>query len=124
LTFPSDVLATFPGVLAWYLLGSAAHGTMRPDSDVDLAVLPLAETHLDRAELIRWGGSLALKLGREVDIGIVDATNLVYAKEALMTGRRLLCADEGQADARAAQLLALYLTFQEDRKEVLDAYRA
>lgn len=62
--------------------------------------------------------------GREVDIGVLDSSNLVYAKEALMNGRRLFCANEVEADRRASELLSLYLKFQEDRQEVLDAYRA
>lgn len=118
------LLAPFPGVLAWYLLGSAATGTMRADSDIDLAILPFPNLVFDRTELIRWGGELSLKLGCEVDIGVMDSGNLVYAKEALIQGKRLTCVDQGRADARAAELIALYMNFQDDRREVLDAYRA
>jgi len=123
-TLPLDRLAAFPGVLAWYLLGSAARGTLRPESDVDLAILPLPGVILDRVELIRWAGSLSLELGRLVDLGIIDSSNLVYAKEAVTTGCRIVCSQESLADVRVSELLALYLRFQEDRKEVLDAYRA
>ena len=124
MTLPLDRLATYPGALAWYVLGSAASDTMRPDSDLDLAVLPLPGVVLDRAELVWWSGVLALEVGREVDIGLLDSSNLVYAKEALTMGRRIVCSDLPMADRRASELLALYLKFQEDRKEVLDAYRA
>jgi len=124
LTLPLDRLATYPGALAWYLLGSAASDTLRPDSDVDLALLSFPGAFLDRENLIRWAGELSLNLGREVDAGVIEQTNLVYAKEALTTGRRLFCADERLVEKRTSDLLALYLKFQEDRKEVLDAYRA
>jgi predicted nucleotidyltransferase len=124
MTVPLDRLAAYPGALAWYVLGSVATGTMRSDSDLDLAVLPLPGVVLDRAELIRWAGSLAIEVGREVDVGVVESSNLVYAKEALTKGQRLVCSDPSLADRRASELLSLYLTFQEDRKEVLDAYRA
>jgi predicted nucleotidyltransferase len=124
MTVPLDRLAAYPGALAWYVLGSAATGTMRSDSDLDLAVLPMPGVVLDRAELIRWAGTLAIEVGREVDVGVIESSNLVYAKEALTTGQRLVCSDPKSADRRASELLSLYLTFQEDRKEVLDAYRA
>jgi len=124
LILPLDRLATYPGVLAWYLLGSAATDQLRPESDIDLALLPLPGVDFDHSELIRWGGELSLILGRVVDIGVLDQRNLVYAKEALLKGRRLYCADEELATRRTSDLLALYLHFQEDRKEVLDAYRA
>ena len=121
---PLEKLAEFPGALAWYLLGSAAKGTMRPDSDVDLALLPCPDAVIDRSTLLHWAGDLALELGREIDVGVLDSSNLVYAKEALLHGRRIVCADEPAANRRASELLSLYLRFQEDRKEVLDAYRA
>ncbi len=117
-------LNNYPGALAWYLLGSAVKGTLRPDSDLDLAVLPWPGKVIDSVALVRWAGPLSLKVGRELDIGILDGSNLVYAKEALWTGRLLYCADEAAERKRKAELFALYLTFQEDRREVLNAYQA
>ncbi|NNM55454.1 MAG: nucleotidyltransferase domain-containing protein [Spirochaetales bacterium] len=120
----AQVLNNYPGALAWYLLGSAVTGTLRPDSDLDLAVLPWPGKAIDSVALVRWAGPLSLKIGRELDIGILDGSNLVYAKEALWTGRLLYCADEATERKRKAELFALYLTFQEDRREVLNAYHA
>jgi predicted nucleotidyltransferase len=34
------ILGAFPGVRAVYLFGSAAEAAERPDSDIDLAVVP------------------------------------------------------------------------------------
>lgn len=120
----TEQLKGYPGVLAWYLLGSAARGALRPDSDIDLAALPMPQVSLDRTALVAWGGELSLVVGRDIDIGVLDQSNLVYAKEALVSGRCLWSADPHLSVRRSAELLALYLKFQEDRKEVLDAYRA
>lgn len=117
-------LSSYPGALAWYLLGSAARDQLRPDSDVDLAVLPRPETKIDPEELLRFGASLMPFVGRTVDVGLVTSTNLVYAKEALLNSLLLLDAQPELTVIVKANLLALYLRFQEDRKEVLDAYRA
>ena len=117
-------LFSYPGALAWYLLGSAARDQLRPDSDVDLAVLPRPETKVDPEELLRFGASLMSHLGRTVDVGLVSSSNLVYAKEALLNGILLSDAQPELTTLVKANLLALYLRFQEDRKEVLDAYRA
>lgn len=116
------LLAEYPGVLAWYLLGSAVRNELRPDSDLDLAVMPWPGTKLDVPHLVRWSGKVALKVGREIDIGLLDGSNLVYAKEAFATGRMLFCADPVAEQKRRSELWALYLTFQDDRREVLDAY--
>ena len=73
-----------PRFLALYLLGSAVSGRMRPDSDVDLAVL-LEPGHelpaLERAELAVLA---ALELRRDVDLGELGSRNLVYAREAIL----------------------------------------
>ena len=36
----ADIFRRYPGILAVYLFGSHALGRARPDSDVDLAILP------------------------------------------------------------------------------------
>lgn len=118
------LLDDYPGALAWFLLGSAAGDALRSDSDVDLAVLPLDGHQFDPTALVRLSGELSLVLGREVDLGVLDSSNLVYAKEALLSGILITSRDAALVLGQKARLLALYLTFQEDRKEVLDAYRA
>lgn len=112
-----------PRFLALYLLGSAVSGRMRPDSDVDLAVL-LEPGHelpaLERAELAALA---ALELRRDVDLGELGSRNLVYAREAILKGRRLWARQAGRADLRAAILLGMYARFNVERREVTNAYR-
>ena len=111
-------------ILALYLLGSAQTGTMRPDSDVDLALLLEAGREmspLERADLAAVVSSL---LRRDVDLGELSSRNLVYAKEAILKGRRLFARDAARADLHETTLLSMYARFNEDRREVLDAYRA
>lgn len=116
-------LLTTLDIDAWYLLGSGAEDRLRPDSDVDLAVLPSQGAGVDRMALLQFAGDLSLLLGRDVDIGILENTNLVYAKEALLKGDLLWSRDAGVVSQRASTLLSLYLTLQDDRKEVINAYR-
>lgn len=53
------------------LFGSAAKGTMRPDSDVDIGIVPAQEMSLrDRLDL---GVALERALGRDVDLVVLDA---------------------------------------------------
>lgn len=117
-------LEPLEGVLAWYLLGSAARGALRPDSDLDLAALPMPGVTLDFWTLSRWAVQASVLFGREVDTGIAAPPHLVYAKEAVMTGVRVFCANEALANKRVSEILSSYMTFQDDRREVLDAYRA
>lgn len=111
-------------VLAAYLLGSAASGRMRPDSDLDLALMTMPDAELSSLDRIALAASLGLDLGIVVDIGELSSRNLVYAKEAILAGRRIFTRDLFQADLTACTLLGMYFQFNEERREVLDAYRA
>ena len=116
------ILTQDPRVEAAYLLGSAVYGAMRPDSDVDIAILPAPAVCIDDINRIELGVDLTMAAGREVDLGIISSDNLVYAREALLTGRRIYARNPAIADAHAHILLGMYFCFNEERKEVLDAY--
>lgn len=55
-----------PDLIAIYQFGSQVHGTARPDSDIDLAVLALTRTPAER--LFHLAQELAIQLGRNVDL--------------------------------------------------------
>ena len=117
-------LGGIAGVLAVYLHGSAARDSLRPDSDIDLAVLVRQGCSLPSTTRKASADALAYRLGRTVDLGELSSSNLVFAAEVLFRGKQLFVSDKDAAAARAADLLSLYVRFNEDRREVLDAYRA
>jgi uncharacterized protein len=111
-------------ILAAYLLGSAARGTMRADSDIDVALLPIAGRRLGSVEIFEMAARMSLACGREVDLGVLSSdNNLIYAAEAVYGGKRIFCRDEKAALERQATLLALFLDLKHCRREVEDAYR-
>ena len=110
-------------ILALYALGSAEAGTMRSDSDVDLAILVLPGSGFGALERAELGAEASMVLGRDVDLGELSSRNLVYAYEVIMKGRRLFERDEGQVSLIEAGLLGMFARFNEERREVLDAYR-
>ena len=107
-----------------YLLGSAARDRLRADSDVDIAVLPRHRGRLSADERVTLAAELTRAFGRPVDLGVLSTANVVYAKEAVVTGR-LLFARHPRASAEFAMLtLSMYASLQEARREVLRAYAA
>lgn len=113
-----------PRVCAAYLMGSRATGKNRPDSDLDIALLPSKDvklTDLDRANI---SAELSYQTGFVVDAGILSSANLVYAKEAIFTGKQIFVNDEIFAGIMTASLLGMYVVFNEQRSEVLRAYQA
>jgi predicted nucleotidyltransferase len=117
------VLTETPGVEAAYLLGSGARGTMRPGSDLDIAVLPKAGTHLSIESCILLATALGEVVHRDVDIGVLDTRNLVYAKEAILTGSCFYVHTPAVHDEFAAHALSLYVQLRRERREVENAYR-
>jgi len=77
-----------PRILSVYLLGSANSGHLRPDSDIDLAILAKPGQELGPEE------------------------------------RAALMRDPALAGILESNLLSVYARFNEDRREILDAYRA
>ncbi len=111
-------------VAAVYLMGSAAAGTLRPDSDVDVAILPSDGCRISLDTRMQLISALTLDLGRDVDLGIIDSKNLVYASEAILKGKRIVTADQDYVIKTETRLLGCYLKFREDRRVVEEAYRA
>jgi len=66
---------------AAYFHGSAAGAGLRPESDVDVAVLPFAAAALSQSATLDLVGRLSLALGRDVDLCVLSTSNLVYARD-------------------------------------------
>ena len=111
-------------VSAAYLLGSAARDQLRGDSDVDVAILLSRRGRLAPDERIALTAELAATFGRPVDLGVLSTANVVYAKEAVVTGRLLFARDPNEAAEFAMLALSMYASLQESRREVLRAYAA
>lgn len=113
-----------PRILSAYVLGSAVSGQMRPDSDLDIAILPVAGEPLSQADIAELSASLTLAAGRAVDVGVLSSHNLIYACQAIAKGKRFFCRDAFQTDLAVATLLGMAARFNLERKEIVDAYTA
>ena len=111
-------------IAAVYLLGSAATGTLRDDSDIDIALLPVDEQAISLQSRLEIAALLETRLNRTIDIGVIKAKNLIYAGEAILNGRRIVTVQKDYTEATETRLLGCYLTFRQDRKEVEESYRA
>ena len=117
-----EVLKQYPAILAAYLHGSVAKGTARPDSDVDLALLPASGQRLSLKFRLECAGELEAILGCPVDLGELSTRNLIYAKEVIAHGEEIFTTNRFQSDLFMATALAMYAELQQQRKEVLNAY--
>ncbi|MBU6221158.1 MAG: nucleotidyltransferase domain-containing protein [Planctomycetes bacterium] len=119
-----ETLRRHHGVQAAYVLGSAAADRLRPDSDIDVAILPSVRGRLSIEERLALTAELTRIFGRTVDLGVLSTANVVYAKEAVTSGK-LVYERDPLTTARFAMLtLSMYASLQEARREVLRAYAA
>ena len=116
-------LAGVERLTAAFLIGSAARNQLRPDSDIDIAILLKSGTSFSPFEKINLAVRLGELCSREVDLGMLESQNLVYAREAYLTGECIYCRDVFAKDLFGATILGLYAALKGCRKEVEDAYR-
>ena len=112
-----------PGLSAVYLFGSGARGGLRPESDLDVAVLLAPGVDLSSMQRLELAADLGTLAGRTVDLSVLGRPGgAVLAKEAVTTGLRLW--DDGTQAAAEFEMYALsaYARLREDRAPVEAAY--
>ena len=100
------------------LFGSAANGTLRDDSDIDLAFL--SEKELDAYAVFCIGQDLASLLGRDVDLIDIKKASTVLKARIIGTGRALYCSNESKKHEFQIRALKEYALLNEERKVILD----
>lgn len=118
------ILDSYPSVQAVYLFGSAADGSERPDSDIDIALLLPPEE-------AKAAGSLAFsdlraeleeRLGRRVDLVNLRTVSTVFQKEITCFGVRIFTAPGDETDIFEMLVLSFYGKLNEERAEILESF--
>lgn len=87
----ADLRAVVPQASAAWLYGSAARNALRPDSDIDVAILlPQAMTFAQKWD---WTDRLGTLWKRDVDVVDFRSVSCVLQNEVLQRGRRLFADD-------------------------------
>ena len=114
----------FPRMEAAYLFGSAAEASMRPDSDVDIAVL----LPLDSRQSIGFLDPTRLALedltGRDVDLIALREAPTVLQKEIILRGRRIACDKEAVATEFEIRVISAYQKLNRERADILRDFEA
>jgi len=83
-----------PGIAAMAVFGSRASGSARPDSDLDVAILPSREEVSRRSLLVSVAIALAeLAPEGRVDVVLLDEAPELRRHQVLSTGHLVLCRD-------------------------------
>ena len=111
------VSAAVPTAVAVYLFGSTAAGADGPQSDVDVAILPLRP--MDPVARFDAQERLASILRRSVDLIDLRTASSVMAMQVLATGRLLYDADPVSRGAFEDRAFGAYARLNEERRGIL-----
>lgn len=111
-----------PDLIALYAFGSQVTGDVRPDSDVDLAILaPLA---LSPLALLALRENLAERLHRDVDLVDLRSASTVLRMQVISTGRCLFSGDDLTRETFEMVVYSSYARLNEERRGILEDIRA
>lgn len=114
----------YPEIQAIYLFGSANTAQLRPDSDIDLALLlpvPLAKkcAHLNFSPLHL---DLARYLQRDVDLINLRFVSTVLQYQIVNTGKILYCGDKTAYHTFEMLTWSFYQKLNEERSAILQEF--
>ncbi len=103
------IFRKYPEVRAVYLFGSAAEGRMRPESDIDLAIVPRSPDARARrldilADLARLGFC-------NVDLVFLDTDDIVLKYEAVRLNRLVYRTEDFDPGEMYSRIVRQYLDF-------------
>lgn len=109
--------ARVPDLVALYRFGSSVEGGLRPDSDLDYAVL--AKNRLDPVKRFETQEDLACVLRRPVDLVDLRDASTVMRMQVISRGVTVAVRDPVEAERFEIAVYASYARLNEERREIL-----
>lgn len=103
---------------AVYLFGSAATGELRPDSDLDIAVL--ADAPIDPVARFDLAQAIAAARNRDVDLIDLASASAVLRVEIVGRGRRLFPTQDEAVEQFEDFVFSDYARLNEERHAILE----
>ncbi len=111
-----------PDVQAIYWFGSSAMGQTHSESDIDIAVL--LPRRMDPVACFAAQNQLEWILRSDVDLVDLRSASTVMNFEIIRTGQRLFCVNRNACIDYEALQMSLYFKLNDERAEILEAFRA
>lgn len=99
------------------LFGSTVKGTLRNDSDLDIAFL--AEQNHNAYEIFLIAQQFASHINRDVDLVDLNQASTVFQAQIVSTGKVIYCSDETKRAHFYMKTLKMYAKLNEERAPIL-----
>lgn len=112
-----EISKRFPGAYGAYVFGSAASGQLRPESDLDVAILRVNPLSPD--EVLELKSFISQKFRRDSDILDLYRVDSVTAAQVVTTGVEVLSLNPLKMAEFETMALSRYALLNEERWEIL-----
>ena len=112
------VCKELPGIISIYRFGSWGTPHVRPDSDIDLAVL--LQNPVDRVHLWDVAQNIAREAGKDVDLIDLLQVSTVMQMQVISSGKRLYCRDHAGCKRFEDYVYVAYARLNEERRGILE----
>jgi len=114
----ATVRQALPDVQAIYVFGSFGTPFFKADSDIDIAVMSVA----DLTPIKRWHATeeIAQLLNRNIDLIDIRQASTVMRFQIISTGKRIYCKTETECEIYEDYAYSSYIRFNDERKQLLE----
>jgi predicted nucleotidyltransferase len=117
----NSIVEHTPDIAGIYIFGSMGTAFENQNSDLDLAILPISP--ITSVQLWTLSQQIAASINKDVDLINLLEASTVFRFQVISTGRRVYCHDQKICDEFEMTTYSMYLRFNEERKEILDAIK-
>jgi len=110
-----------PEVLAAVVFGSTTAGRLRPESDLDLALLFAEGSVPDALAALELRAALEQHAGRDVDLIVLNHASPILAFQAAKKGQLIVCKDARAYQQYIVRLISEYADFKRIRRPIEEA---
>lgn len=103
------------------LFGSFTKGTMREDSDIDLAYF--SKQTLSSYERFLLAGEIAIITGREVDLIDIKQVDTILTMQIFSEGKVIYMKDENEYTKQQMRAYSMYVTLNEQRMHIIEGIK-
>ena len=111
------LLGSLPDCQAIYRFGSWGTEAQRPDSDIDIAILPARP--LEQVQRWELAQTMAVQAGRDVDLVDLLRASTVLRMQVLVHGERLYAPDAVSIERFEDMVFSSYARLNEERSDIL-----